>query len=578
LLEQKEQTEKELLDIRAELNQAMHKSEVDKEKLSQLLELKETQDHDLANIREELEQVMAKAKAGDEALQQLNEVKEKQEQELNALKGDIENAHQNIQEQNQKLQSLYDHEEQHKKEMDTITRDFNQANDRGLQASESLKTLALEKDQKHEELSSLHKEHEQVKKDLTAQLTEATEVIKKLTVERDAHANQQALLTETILELEKTLAGQASLLQTRITDANSMGSKAVAQLQHALTQANENVATLSQERDAAKMEARAYQGQVDALHTSIQREKKQLEEHAQTVLHQVTSKMQSNIDALIEEKSGLEKQLTQTSATSQGSSDMQATLDALRAEKCELERKLQEGTNDSKTLALLAENGDLHQQLAQAKAAEDAVKQEMTNLRNDNDLRKEERTSLLAEKRALEKEFLELQDSSRSKQPPPAQLAPQAPDTSLREAPDMIILKVFRRLIFEKFSSKNADELSRLLKMEGPSTSMRKADVDKVLKQYKKFKDEFDERKAFQKMDVHKAGSIPAAVFQDVLAKLLYLDSQASDYIYAIIDGVLHGSHPLKRTQFSGVQFASQQAGEIEQENFVRLLSDPCMR
>lgn len=139
---------------------------------------------------------------------------------------------------------------------------------------------------------------------------------------------------------------------------------------------------------------------------------------------------------------------------------------------------------------------------------------------------------------------------------------------------DMVVLRLFRRLLWERLSLKTSDEIAKLLKMDTRSSTVPRAEVEKFLKQYKKFRDDFDMQKAFQKLDAQHTGRLAFDEFPQVLSRNLTIDSDTSDYLYTTLDSICHGLHPLtaRMPVLSGAE-----VGYISEDHFVRLLNSPCL-
>jgi len=129
-----------------------------------------------------------------------------------------------------------------------------------------------------------------------------------------------------------------------------------------------------------------------------------------------------------------------------------------------------------------------------------------------------------------------------------------------------IILRLFRKLVIERFSHKNSDEISKLLKMDTRTTSIPRSDVDRFLKSYKRFRDEFDMQKAFQKLDPQRTGRLGVDDFQQALAKTLTVDADTANYITTAMQSAAQAGRGTPRVLEDLV---------ISEMDFVRLLNTP---
>jgi len=107
---------------------------------------------------------------------------------------------------------------------------------------------------------------------------------------------------------------------------------------------------------------------------------------------------------------------------------------------------------------------------------------------------------------------------------------------------DSYIMRLFHRLLWERFSHLGPDDLAKALKMDQRSNNMPRADVDKVLKMYKNHQKTFTIAKAFRNIDVHRTGRLAAHEFELRLTQILSLDVELSGYIYRLLHKCLYPS------------------------------------
>jgi len=263
----------------------------------------------------------------------------------------------------------------------------------------------------------------------------------------------------------------------------------------------------------------------------------------------------------------------------------------ISAEKGDLESKLaafdieraQERNKDEKTVATVATDGSmtdldgleamksqrnhLEAELAVCQEhSEDkaALEEELSLLRADNLASSTKLQGAMKVNSNLQILVAELRESQMKLESCQASEQPALPQPLETSGCDKMILRLFKRLLCERFSHKNADEISKLLKLDTRAGSVPRADVDKFLKQYKKFKDEFDMQKAFQKLDTQKSGRLTPADFSRVLSKNMALDANAAKSVVDALDHLLYGVDAPKGQDLS-----------ISESDFVKILSSP---
>jgi len=106
---------------------------------------------------------------------------------------------------------------------------------------------------------------------------------------------------------------------------------------------------------------------------------------------------------------------------------------------------------------------------------------------------------------------------------------------------DGFILRLFQRLLWEKFSHFPPDDLHKALKMDQRPATIPKSEVDKVLKMYRSHYKGFTMAKAFRGLDVHRTGRLAAHEFELRLTQTLSLDVELSGHIYGLLNTLLHG-------------------------------------
>jgi hypothetical protein len=105
---------------------------------------------------------------------------------------------------------------------------------------------------------------------------------------------------------------------------------------------------------------------------------------------------------------------------------------------------------------------------------------------------------------------------------------------------DSYIMRLFHRLLWEKFSHYEPEDIVKALKLETRTGNIPKADVEKVLKAYKTHQKNFTIAKAFRNIDVHRTGRLAAHEFELRLTQILSLDVELSGYIYRLLHNCLH--------------------------------------
>jgi len=123
------------------------------------------------------------------------------------------------------------------------------------------------------------------------------------------------------------------------------------------------------------------------------------------------------------------------------------------------------------------------------------------------------------------------------------------------------ILRMFRRLLFEKFSHLEPEDLNRALKMETRPSTMLRVEVEKVLKSYKAHQKGFGMRKAFQRLDAQRTGQVDQATFESRMRQIFSMDATLSSHIFRLL-----------------LEQAGIEAGFIGEEQFAQSLGEKLVR
>lgn len=153
---------------------------------------------------------------------------------------------------------------------------------------------------------------------------------------------------------------------------------------------------------------------------------------------------------------------------------------------------------------------------------------------------------------------------------------------------DFVVLRLFRRLLHERYAALSPQELSRALRMEQRSTTLPKAEVEQVLRKFDAHQKSFSTQKAFQRLDMRRAGKISVNDFQEALRKNLLLDKQTSGHIFKLINSTFAPSAPSPGTQTRSSLFGSRRRVTatslrvrddlISEDDFVAVLDDARLR
>jgi len=117
--------------------------------------------------------------------------------------------------------------------------------------------------------------------------------------------------------------------------------------------------------------------------------------------------------------------------------------------------------------------------------------------------------------------------------------APVAGGSSAKS--DSYVLRLFHRLLWEKFSHYDPDDFHKALKMDQRPATLPKSEVEKAIKGYRAFQKNFTMAKAFRSLDVHHTGRLASHEFEMRLTQSLALDVELSGHIYNILYTTLHG-------------------------------------
>jgi len=167
---------------------------------------------------------------------------------------------------------------------------------------------------------------------------------------------------------------------------------------------------------------------------------------------------------------------------------------------------------------------------------------------------------------------------------------PSTPRATVEDV-DFVVLRLFRRLLHERYAALSPQELSRALRMEQRSTTLPKAEVEQVLRKFDAHQKSFSTQKAFQRLDMRRAGKVSVNDFQEALRKNLLLDKQTSGHIFKLINSTVAPSAPStgaqtrsslfgsrRRVTATSLRVRSERDDLISEDDFVAVLDDARLR
>lgn len=489
---------------------------------------------------------------------------------------------------------------------------------------EMIQSLAAERDSKAEEVQKLLVSQDSLKvhnKTLEAQVC---------TLKGNSET-EHLTLQDSATHLEQELQGLRQLLETRVADARNLTETAqksrddeTAQLVQQINMLHAETLACQQNQEATEVQAANEGKKKIALLEHQVRELEELQKHqknqadiemAQLLKEKTnvekTLKIATDREALCEtELTNLQHQQTQMRSIQDNSASegaLRTEVQTLRGfledtEEAEVRTKRmhqEDVASLEQTLDFLRhENQHLLEQLAVFTEQEGAgvgqaasndlrafAEKEKAELENELGLLRTECMSSEGRIHTLDEDrqrltsqieqMSEALEAKRGAKQASQQLKPENAGTMTgQQSNDILLLRLFKRLLHERFSHKNADEISKLLKLDARPGSVPRTDVDKFLKNYKKFQQEFDMQKAYQKLDMQKGGQMKEVDFQSVLTKSVGLDPESSRQIFSMLDNLIHGQHTIR---LKGKLEPVSKAGCICEEDFVQCLRDPIL-
>lgn len=169
---------------------------------------------------------------------------------------------------------------------------------------------------------------------------------------------------------------------------------------------------------------------------------------------------------------------------------------------------------------------------------------------------------------AKEKQCQVLQAEVAAKQ----EVSPKAADEAAgaRDPRDALALKLFRKLLLERFSQVKPEDVRRALKMEQRPSVVPRTEVDKVLRKFEEHQANVSWEKVFRRMARSDAGSLPATDFADSIQQTLLCDEKTASHLFALLKS--------QSCAGGGDAAGGEAAMGLSVHEFVQLLNDPRIR
>lgn len=151
-------------------------------------------------------------------------------------------------------------------------------------------------------------------------------------------------------------------------------------------------------------------------------------------------------------------------------------------------------------------------------------------------------------------------------------------DSAKQVAYDVTVLKLFRRVLFEKFRHKTADEIAKHLGLQNRPLMIARNEVDKALRSCKQYHDSFDMQQVFRKIDVNGTGHLALQDLRVTLVKMGALDRDTAEVVCSIIQCIVQGKHSLqmkvRHTSSTHDKHCRPEVPQIREDEFVNFFNN----